>query len=88
MTAPKKIKGPKIPNTIKAPKGFVPTRLKKKWVMRPTEVLLLISDLEGAYHHARVLGFEEDMNTLGEMKKPYYKMYFKLLREQNDSNTK
>ena len=31
--------------------------------MKPEEVLLLISDLEGAYHHTRVLGFEDDMNT-------------------------
>ena len=56
--------------------------------MKPAEVLLLISDLEGAYHHTRVLGFEDDMNTLDAMKKPYYKLYFKLKREQNDSDTK
>ena len=56
--------------------------------MKPAEVLLLISDLEGACHHTRILGFEEDMNTLNAMKKPYYKLYFKLKREQNDSATK
>jgi len=56
--------------------------------MKPAEVLLLISDLEGACHHTRILGFEDDMNTLKEMKKPYYKLYFKLKREQNDSDTK
>ena len=56
--------------------------------MKPAEVLLLISDLEGAYHHARILGFEEDMNALGAMKKPYYKLYFKLKREQNDRAAK
>ena len=28
MTAPKKIKAPAIPNTIKAPKGFVSARLR------------------------------------------------------------
>ena len=56
--------------------------------MKPAEVLLLISDLEGACHHTRVLGFEDDMNTLDTMKKSYYKLYFKLLKEQNDSATK
>ena len=30
MTAPKQIKAPAMPNTIKAPKGFVPTRLQLK----------------------------------------------------------
>ena len=30
MTCPKQIKGPRIPNTIKAPKGFVTARIRLK----------------------------------------------------------
>jgi len=30
MIAPKKLTAPAVPNTIKAPKGFVPTRLQLK----------------------------------------------------------
>jgi hypothetical protein len=28
------------------------------------------------------MGFEEDMQVLDQMKKPYYKLYFKLLKEE------
>jgi hypothetical protein len=30
------------------------------------------------------MGFEEDMNTLNEMKKPYYKLYFKTKKEYGE----
>ena len=48
----------------------------------PANILRLISELEGSSQLCKYMGFEEDMNTLNEMKKPYYKLYFKLLREQ------
>ena len=51
----------------------------------PTNILRLISDLEGSYQLCKYMGFEDDMNTLNEMKKPYYKLYFKTKREY-DSN--
>jgi hypothetical protein len=51
----------------------------------PTNILRLISELEGSYQLCKYMGFEEDMNTLNEMKKPYYKLYFKTKREY-DSN--
>ena len=54
----------------------------------PANILRLISELEGSYQLLKYMGFEEDMNTLNAMKKPYYKLYYKLLREQNDSDTK
>ncbi len=54
----------------------------------PANILRLISELEGSYQLLKYMGFEDDMNTLDEMKKPYYKLYFKLKREQNDSDTK
>ena len=50
--------------------------------MDPVSVLLLISDLEGAYHHTRIHGFEEDNKALRAMCDQYYKLYFKLCKEQ------
>jgi len=51
--------------------------------LNPEAVLLLISDLEGSYHHCRIHGFTDDMDVIDEMKKRYYKLYFKLIRESN-----
>ena len=50
----------------------------------PVNILRLISELEGSYQLLRYMGFEEDMNTLDELKKKYYKMYFKLKKEMGD----
>ncbi len=43
----------------------------------PANILRLISELEGSYQLCKWMGFEEDMKILDEMKKPYYKLYFK-----------
>ena len=43
----------------------------------PTNLLLLISEMEGTYQHLKYMGFEEDMNIIDNMKKKYYKMYCK-----------
>lgn len=51
----------------------------------PVNVLRLISELEGSSQLLKYMGFEEDMNTLNEMKKRYYKLYFKLNKEHNAS---
>jgi len=32
------------------------------------------------------MGFEEDMNTIDEMKKRYYKLYFKKSKEERTNN--
>ena len=45
-------------------------------------LLLLISEMEGTYQHLKYMGFEEDMNIIDEMKKKYYKMYFKLNKKE------
>ena len=45
-------------------------------------VLRLISELEGSYQLLKYMGFQEDMDTLDEMKKRYYKLYFKLNKTQ------
>ena len=47
-------------------------------------LLLLISEMEGTYQHLKYMGFEEDMNTIKEMKKRYYKLYFKTKKEENN----
>ena len=50
--------------------------------MKPEAILLLISELEGSYHHCRINGFEEDKDTIRAICDKYYKLYFKLKREQ------
>ena len=53
--------------------------------MEPTEILLLISELEGSYHHCRIHGFDDDKDTIREMCNRYYKLYFKLKKEQKNT---
>ena len=48
----------------------------------PANVLRLLSELEGSYQLLKYMGFQDDMDTLDEMKKRYYKLYFKLCKEQ------
>jgi len=43
----------------------------------PVNILRLISELEGSYQLLKYMGFQEDMDTLTEIKKKYYKLYFK-----------
>ena len=45
-------------------------------------ILRLISELESAYQMLKYLGFGEDMNKLEEIKSKYYKMYYKLSKEE------
>lgn len=45
-------------------------------------VLRLISELEGSFQLTKYMGFEDDMTTLEEMKNRYYKLYFKLAKEE------
>ena len=48
----------------------------------PINILLLISEMEGTYQHLKYMGFKEDMDTITEMKGRYYKLYFKLNKEE------
>ena len=52
--------------------------------MTPTYLLLLISEMEGTYQHLKYMGFDEDMKTIDEMKKRYYKLYFRKKKEENN----
>jgi hypothetical protein len=49
---------------------------------RPENILRLISELEGSYQLCKYMGFEDDMNTLDKMKKPYYKLYYSLIKNK------
>jgi hypothetical protein len=44
----------------------------------------LISELEGSYTLTKYMGFEDDMKILDEMKKRFYKIYFKLYKEEKN----
>ncbi len=53
----------------------------------PENVLRLISELEGSYQLCKYMGFKEDRDVIRSICDPYYKLYFKLKREQNDSSS-
>ena len=48
----------------------------------PINILRLISELEGAYQLTKYMGFDDDCAILHEMKERYYKLYFKLNKEE------
>ena len=54
--------------------------------MNPIQLLLLIGELEGSSAQCRKLGFTEDASTLDEMKRRYYKMYFKCKKEWTEKD--
>jgi hypothetical protein len=43
----------------------------------PTNILRLISELEGSSQLLKYMGFFEDQETIDKLKKKYYTMYFK-----------
>ena len=45
-------------------------------------LLLMLSEMEGTYQHLKYMGFKEDMEVIEEMKGRYYKLYFKLNKEE------
>ena len=47
-----------------------------------TNILRLLSELEGSYQLTKYMAFDDDMNILNEMKERYYKLYFKLNKEE------
>jgi hypothetical protein len=47
----------------------------------PTNLLRLISELEGSYQLLKYMGFQEDMETIDKMKKKYYTIYFEEKRK-------
>ena len=55
--------------------------------VKSTNLLLLISEMEGTYQNLKYMGFEDDMNTLDEMKKRYYKLYFRTKKNEAIQNS-
>jgi|TARA_B100000035_G_scaffold205131_1_gene175384 hypothetical protein len=53
--------------------------------VEPLNLLLLISEMEGTYQNLKYMGFKEDMETIEEMKKRYYKLYFQKVKEAKSS---
>jgi len=49
-------------------------------------LLLLIGEMEGVYQHLKYMGFGEDMNDIDNMKKRYYSLYFKTIKEEKANN--
>ena len=47
-----------------------------------TNILRLLSELEGSYQLTKYMGFDDDNAILNEMKERYYKLYFKLNKEE------
>ena len=45
-------------------------------------ILRLISELEGSYQLTKYMAFDDDNAILDEMKQRYYKLYFKLSKEE------
>ena len=47
----------------------------------PTNILRLISELEGSSQLLKFMGFKEDQEILDKMKKKYYTIYFREKRK-------
>ena len=59
----------------------------KQWThggLQPTStnILRLLSELEGCYQLTKYMAFDDDNKIIDEMKKRYYKLYFKLSKEE------
>ena len=52
--------------------------------VKAVNVLRLISELEGSSQLLKYMGFKEDMDTIDEIKKRYYSLYFKLNKEEKN----
>ena len=50
---------------------------------KSVNILRLISELEGAYQFTKYMAFDDDNKILDEMKQRYYKLYFKISKEEN-----
>ena len=60
--------------------------MKHKWNVDPTDpvtILRLISELEGVWGFLDCLdGAEDELAYIAALKKKYYSLYFKMMREQ------
>ena len=54
--------------------------------IQSVNILRLISELEGSSQLLKYHAFDDDMNTINEMKQRYYKLYFKTAKQERDTN--
>ena len=52
-----------------------------------TNILRLLSELEGCYQLTKYMAFDDDNAIIDEMKKRYYKLYFKTSKQERTNDT-
>ena len=52
-----------------------------------TNILRLLSELEGAYQLTKYMAFDDDNYTLTQMKNKYYKLYFQTVKQERTNDT-
>ena len=52
-----------------------------------TNILRLISELEGAYQLTKYMAFDTDNAILTEMKQRYYKLYYQTVKQERTNDT-
>jgi len=52
-----------------------------------TNILRLLSELEGCYQLTKYMAFDEDNAILDSMKQRYYKLYFKTVKQERTNDT-
>ena len=50
-----------------------------------TNILRLLSELEGAYQLTKYMAFDTDNAILTEMKNKYYKLYYKTVKQERNA---
>ena len=51
-----------------------------------TNILRLLSELEGCYQLTKYMAFDEDNAILDSMKQRYYKLYFQTVKQERTNN--
>ena len=49
-------------------------------------ILRLLSELEGVYQLTKYMAFDDDNKVIDDMKKIYYKLYFKTVQQERLAN--
>ena len=50
-----------------------------------TNILRLLSELEGAYQLTKYMAFDDDNTIINEMKQRYYKLYFQTSKQEKNN---
>ena len=49
-------------------------------------ILRLLSELEGVYQLTKYMAFDDDNKVIDDMKKNYYRLYFKTVKQERLAN--